>query len=86
MSRTFIEILDDMQSLYEELQTKIFNEVVCGDKVDVVRCKDCLMTKERDEYTNTVWCCRHREYIDDTYYCADGLRRGNDEDGKQKYL
>ena len=49
------------------------------DAVQVVRCKDCLMTKERDEYTGKVWCCRHREYMDDMYYCADGLRR---EDGE----
>ena len=46
---------------------------------EIVRCKDCLLTKERDEYTNNIWCCRHREYMDDTYYCADGLRR---EDGE----
>ena len=50
------------------------------DAVEVVRCKDCLMTKERDEYTGKVWCCRHREYMDDMYYCADGLRR---EDGEE---
>lgn len=46
-----------------------------AESVEVVRCKDCLMTKERDEYTNKVWCCRHREYMDDMYYCADGLQR-----------
>ena len=45
----------------------------------LVRCKDCLMIKERDEYTKKVWCCRHREYMDYMYYCADGLRR---EDGE----
>lgn len=49
------------------------------DAVEVVRCKDCLMTKERDEYTNNVWCCRHREYMDEMYYCADGLRREESE-------
>ena len=66
-------------------------EVICREKVyenwqkgykvvgEIVRCKDCLLTKERDEYTNNIWCCRHREYMDDTYYCADGLRR---EDGE----
>jgi len=52
---------------------------VSAEAVEVVRCKDCLMTKERDEYTGKVWCCRHREYMDDMYYCADGLRR---EDGE----
>ena len=46
---------------------------------EVVLCKDCLMTKERDEYTGKVWCCRHREYMDYMYYCADGLRREDDE-------
>ena len=67
-------------------------EVICREKVyenwqkgynvvgEIVRCKDCLLTKERDEYTNNIWCCRHREYMDDTYYCADGLRR---EDGEE---
>ena len=47
---------------------------------EIVQCKDCLMTLERDEYTGKVWCCRHREYMDDMYYCADGLRRENGEE------
>lgn len=47
--------------------------------VEVVRCKDCIRTKERDEYTGRLWCSIHRGYMEGTYYCADGLRR---EDGK----
>lgn len=58
---------------------QIILDALSADAVEVVRCKDCLMTKERDEYTNKVWCCRHREYMDYMYYCADGLRR---EDGE----
>lgn len=29
MSKTFIELLDDIQELHEQLADKIFNEVVC---------------------------------------------------------
>ena len=60
---------------------QIILEALSEDAVEVVRCRDCLMTKERDEYTGKVWCCRHREYMDDMYYCADGLRR---EDGEEE--
>ena len=49
------------------------------DAVEVVRCKDCIRTKEIDEYTGRLWCSIHRGYMEDTYYCADGLRR---EDGE----
>ena len=59
----------------------ILEALPSADAVEVVRCKDCLMTKERDEYTGKVWCCRHREYMDYMYYCADGLRR---EDGEEE--
>ena len=31
MSKTFIELLDDIQELHEQLADKIFNEVVCKD-------------------------------------------------------
>ena len=51
----------------------------CVDVVEVVRCRDCIRTKERDEYTGRLWCSIHRGYMEDTYYCADGLRR---EDGE----
>lgn len=47
--------------------------------VPVVRCRDCIRTRERDEYTGRLWCSIHRDYMEDTYYCADGLRR---EDGE----
>ena len=47
--------------------------------VQVVRCRDCIRTRERDEYTGRLWCSIHRGYMEDTYYCADGLRR---EDGE----
>ena len=54
-------------------------EALSADAVEVVRCKDCIRTKERDEYTGLLWCSIHRGYMEDTYYCADGLRRGDDE-------
>lgn len=46
---------------------------------ELVRCRDCILTKERDEYTGRLWCSIHRGYMEDTYYCASGLRR---EDGE----
>ena len=55
-------------------------EVLSAEVVEVVRCKDCIRTKERDEYTGLLWCSIHRGYMEDTYYCADGLRR---EDGEE---
>ena len=54
-------------------------EALSAEAVEVVRCKDCIRTKERDEYTGRLWCSIHRGYMEDTYYCADGLRR---EDGE----
>lgn len=52
---------------------------VSAEVVEVVRCKDCIRTRERDEYTGLLWCSIHRGYMEDTYYCADGLRRGDDK-------
>lgn len=48
--------------------------------VPVVRCRDCIRTRERDEYTGRLWCSIHRDYMEDTYYCADGLRRKDGEE------
>lgn len=58
---------------------QIIHDALSADAVEVVRCKDCIRTKERDEYTGRLWCSIHRGYMEDTYYCADGLRR---EDGE----
>lgn len=58
----------------------VIDEAPTIDAVEVVRCKDCFMTKERDKYTGNLWCCRHRELVDDMYYCADGLRKGGDSE------
>ena len=55
------------------------NSPPSAEAVEVVRCKDCIRTKERDEYTGLLWCSIHRGYMEDTYYCADGLRS---EDGE----
>lgn len=33
MSRTFIEILDEIQEIHEELQNKVF-DVICGDTIE----------------------------------------------------
>ena len=52
---------------------------VSAEAVEVVRCKDCRWAIVRDEYIGRLWCSIHRGYMEDTYYCADGLRR---EDGE----
>lgn len=66
-------------------------EVICREKVyenwqkgyelvgEVVRCKDCRMTRGRDEHIGRWWCFVHQGYMADDYYCADGKRR---EDGE----
>ena len=53
--------------------------LLSADTVEVVRCKDCIRTMGRDKYIGRRWCSIHRGYMEDTYYCADGLRR---EDGE----
>lgn len=58
-----------------ETAIDVIHQAPTIDAIKVVRCKDCLITKERDEYTGKIWCCRHREYMDDMYYCADGKHR-----------
>ena len=52
---------------------------VSAEAVEAVRCKDCRWAIARDEYIGRLWCSIHRGYMEDTYYCADGLRR---EDGE----
>ena len=42
MSKTFIELLDDIQELHEQLADKIFNEVVCAKKQEWLPCSDVL--------------------------------------------
>ena len=49
------------------------------DAVEVVRCKDCRWAIVRDEYIGRLWCSIHRGYMEDTYYCDDGFRRGDDK-------
>ena len=84
-SMTFDDDSDETRLIREKAYANIEQALLMAIKalsaeaVEVVRCKDCLMTKERDEYTNNVWCCRHREYMDYMYYCDDGLREGGEE-------
>lgn len=54
-------------------------EALSAKSVEVVRCKDCIRAIERDEYIGRLWCSMHRGYMEDTYYCADGFRSGDDE-------
>lgn len=60
---------DDLQILCGELQTKEFDEVICGDKVEIVRCRDC---KHRygDECP-----MRHIEWVE---YEEDGFMERDD--------
>ncbi len=50
------------------------------DAVEVVRCKDCRMTRGKDEYIGRWWCFVHQGYMADDYYCADGKRREGGEE------
>ena len=54
-------------------------EALSAKSVEVVRCKDCIRAIVRDEYIGRLWCSIHRGYMEDTYYCADGFRSGDDE-------
>lgn len=88
--KTWEEIVRDRQQRYLAI-LKGENDVYLGwsacdelrmvleSCVPVVRCKDCIRTRERDEYTGRLWCSIHRGYMEDTYYCADGLRREEGE-------
>lgn len=44
------------------------------DAVEVVRCKDCIMTRTYDFYSRGNWCIIHRNFMQDDYFCADGRR------------
>lgn len=74
MSRTFIEILDEIQEIHEELQNKVF-DVIRGDKVEVVRCRDCKYNPwERTANDGCVWDddrANRKQLPDD--FCSQGV-------------
>lgn len=72
MSRTFGEIIDDYMKLHDELQNKVFDDVVCAERVAVVRCKNCKHRYMDGEVTHYYWCRLHDRPVDDTDYCSWG--------------
>ena len=72
MSRTFGEIIDDYMKLNDELEHKVFQEVICSERVAVVRCKNCKHRYMDGEVTHYYWCRLHDRPVDDTDYCAWG--------------
>ena len=72
---------DNMNTLADALlRSKCEVDAKSADAVEVVRCKDCRMTRGRDEHIWRWWCFVHQEYMADDYYCADGKRREDGED------
>ena len=79
MSRTFVEIIDDYMKLHGELQKKVFNDVICPERVIVVRCKDCKYWHSNTEFCD-IWSYPNvaRKTLP-RGYCSRGERR---EDGE----
>ena len=44
------------------------------DAVEVVRCKDCEMTRQ---YKGGLWCDCNEFYVDDEGFCSSGARKDN---------
>ena len=72
MSRTFGEIIDDYMKLHDELQNKVFDDVICSERVAVVRCKNCKHRYEDGEVTRWYWCKLHDRPVDGTDFCSWG--------------
>lgn len=58
----------------EDIYTRITGLV--ADKVDVVRCKNCIHWKADNEVFELGFCCVFpQKWVAETFYCADGERR-----------
>lgn len=75
MSRTFGEILSDYMKLHDELQNKVFDDVIYAERVAVVRCKDCKQRCVYGKDTHFYFCKLHELPVDDADYCSWGEER-----------
>lgn len=84
--KTWEEVVDDRRWRYIDMLRKAEELTLAQSAIDelhmvlencvpVVRCKDCIMTRGKDEHIGRWWCIVHQGYMTDNYYCADGKRR-----------
>ena len=83
MSRTFIEILDDLADLHTELERKVFDEIICAeDNTQIVRCKDCEYKSDWNgayNHDTELFCYLHECGMDNDDFCSRAKMKGDNE-------